>query len=963
VPPPAEGAEEPTAEQVLERELATRVESCAGTVYTERRGLQKLGYTLMTTLSEDEQKEADAKKAALEADPVAKQAAEETAAAAASAQAAAEAEGKLPPPINDVFLPHEGEGELYGVVDSDGLTCAAVLYFDISVAEGMASSLRQCFLDQWETIGHEALELAAAQCNERQTEYARDINQVLRAHRPRIRRVESDVYEPRAVELTANRSKFERHAQRVAQAAYANNAAFHAEVAEVDNELEQYVAALGRAQNALHEATAASAHVTVVQALQKKIKARQAETTEKIKARVEKLNRLCTEQRSKANSAEKNFVDSCTPIPESVLNEAASLANYVPPPPQSRAASRAAGGTTALNGTAELKNGTAELKSANSTGKSEDAKGEESAGSHGASAGTFHAEETSTYASLAAGVTQQVSSILCSTFFNSYGKLIFLFQFVQIVAVLSERTTQMSALQAKIDATLDMRAFDEDFRAALEDLSVSQSLGHKYGAPKMKVTIRLREEFAASEGAHQAMIDAWQLLQRLCSPASALAASALNLPPRPDSAVDSRAGSAIGGSRASTPGLTARSVTFVSALDSHNPLDDAQSITARLITVLDTLRSTAYRRAVYLHCLKRALPVPPVNAVLDVPDSLKVLLETPPPLISATENLPSGSRPPSAAASAEPVAAAVDKGEAEAVARAAQLATLQSLTQTSPYVITTIVAGGTTTVNSGIALSVPGVKKDDKKAAAPVTSGVNSPANQTAALALYPAAYASLQWVQASELRVTPFFCTIADATAVGRLEMSALFKAYWTANGDRLRAQGRVQTERPPQFDERMLNEEARSKQVHADALASYRQLIEQLGEFVHQVPRMLYNDIFNRTQSAAARASGRIRESFTKIYADSQAARASHQRLLKPSLGAPDARPALEALCAREALRSQRTRDATLQCRRQWLRSARAFAELFLRRIFHGAQVNLSFHYFNPLFVFSKRVLLCRP
>jgi hypothetical protein len=33
----------------------------------------------------------------------------------------------------------------------------------------------------------------------------------------------------------------------------------------------------------------------------------------------------------------------------------------------------------------------------------------------------------------------------------------------------------LTALQTKVDATLDMRGFDEDFRAALEDLSVSQA--------------------------------------------------------------------------------------------------------------------------------------------------------------------------------------------------------------------------------------------------------------------------------------------------------------------------------------------------------------------------------------------------------------------------------------------------------------------------------------------------------
>jgi hypothetical protein len=72
---------------------------------------------------------------------------------------------------------------------------------------------------------------------------------VLRAHRPRIRRLDSDVFECRAVELSQNRGKFERHAQRVQTTAYVNNAAFHDDVAALEAELEKYVADLAAWQH------------------------------------------------------------------------------------------------------------------------------------------------------------------------------------------------------------------------------------------------------------------------------------------------------------------------------------------------------------------------------------------------------------------------------------------------------------------------------------------------------------------------------------------------------------------------------------------------------------------------------------------------------------------------------------------------------------------------------------------
>ncbi len=59
----------------------------------------------------------------------------------------------------------------------------------------------------------------------------------------------------------------------------------------------------------------------------------------------------------------------------------------------------------------------------------------------------------------------------------------------------------------------------------------------------------------------------------------------------------------------------------------------------------------------------------------------------------------------------------------------------------------------------------------------------------------------------------------------------------------------------------------------MHSEALANYRQVVEALGEFVHQVPRVVCNDIFARTQGAASKAAAGVRDSFARIYAQSQA------------------------------------------------------------------------------------------
>jgi hypothetical protein len=53
-----------------------------------------------------------------------------------------------------------------------------VLYFDLGVAEAAARQLRQGFLNRWDEVGSDAVQHAEQQNQKRQTDFARDINQV-----------------------------------------------------------------------------------------------------------------------------------------------------------------------------------------------------------------------------------------------------------------------------------------------------------------------------------------------------------------------------------------------------------------------------------------------------------------------------------------------------------------------------------------------------------------------------------------------------------------------------------------------------------------------------------------------------------------------------------------------------------------------------------------------------------------
>lgn len=77
----------------------------------------------------------------------------------------------------------------------------------------------------------------------------------------------------------------------------------------------------------------------------------------------------------------------------------------------------------------------------------------------------------------------------------------------EVRLALSSHCNAVEQLRSRIEAAQDASAFLKEVQARHEDLAVSQGLGSKFGGPKMKASVALRELFAKSDQ-QQARIDA-----------------------------------------------------------------------------------------------------------------------------------------------------------------------------------------------------------------------------------------------------------------------------------------------------------------------------------------------------------------------------------------------------------------------------------------------------------------------
>jgi len=83
--------------------------------------------------------------------------------------------------------------------------------------------------------------------------------------------------------------------------------------------------------------------------------------------------------------------------------------------------------------------------------------------------------------------------------------------------VMNSQRQLIQELNEKTEKVQDLTPWEDNYKIVLEDLSVREGLGHKYGAPKRKMTATVRAEFSNSTDYETAINDRLKLLTDLCN--------------------------------------------------------------------------------------------------------------------------------------------------------------------------------------------------------------------------------------------------------------------------------------------------------------------------------------------------------------------------------------------------------------------------------------------------------------
>lgn len=403
-------------------------------------------------------------------------------------------------------------------------------------------TLRQSFIDQWEYYGAQSLEFANTQATARQSDLAKEINQLLRVHRPRIRRVESEYFEKRAVELSQNKSKFDRFLARYMSLLSVNDQAFAGMFNETESFIERYTEESKNYMNA----TLLSENMNTLQGISKKLKEANTNASVQLDLMTQKLSKITSELILKSEVASKSYIDSCRLKPNKSNSSNVSRGVTPATPTLNTSGSKS---LIASNSKTLIKSNS--KVSLSSTGVSIVIPSNRLLEQDEQNDGTFHPLEVEYYQ----GEAKKAS--------------------LEVQKTIQDREKTLVNIKKKIEEVLSVKLFDESFHNAMEDVCMNQSLGRIYGAPKMKATIRLREEFMISESQQDKLKNMLVHLVSLIKPSA------------------------------------------ISSMSAHST-PDMSTLSSNILVILDSIRNEALSRAVYLSILKRNVPAP--KLILELPN-------------------------------------------------------------------------------------------------------------------------------------------------------------------------------------------------------------------------------------------------------------------------------------------------------------------------------------------------------
>lgn len=297
-------------------------------------------------------------------------------------------------------------------VDTDGKECIRVIKFDMELLIEQLPSIRHAFLKQAQDFGTKNNEGATEFSNTRVTELTKDLHLILREHRPRMARVEIDVYDPRRQQLEANLERFKRYELRLVMMIQAEDDTFHQMYETALNELATFVARIAELRTKVDSAKSLAS----LQKHNKAAKKAKLDLMDSYQQRIYDIEDLLADLEEKTDSASAVFKAGCLLI-----------------------GSENAGGVV----------------------------------------GVWSEEEVAYYHQLVEELTLNRNQVLES------------------------QRQKLEELDEKAKADLDLSNFEQNFKEVVEELSVMEGFGHKYGEPKRNMTMRIREEFAKNENAIQ----------------------------------------------------------------------------------------------------------------------------------------------------------------------------------------------------------------------------------------------------------------------------------------------------------------------------------------------------------------------------------------------------------------------------------------------------------------------------
>ena len=500
--------------------------------------------------------------------------------------------------------------------DKDGKAFVEAHTFERSLLSEQLPILRDSFLSCLLEMQKEENDKVDAISAQRSESLSKEIDITLRKHHPRMSHIESMVYEVRETELRENARRFQRHVQRLRATVAASEKKFENNTKTAND---RHIV-LKTSVEKLSEQIPAATNLAALQNTFKSGTSKLREMGLQINTYNTETSQMSESVMAQCQQMQDQFIEMCE---QNTITEETDCSQEVKALLQYRGKKKKKGkkqkksrsthrsskigssnGSVAATSTyTASRYGDATTAVAASTAApqstvystvhgDDDAAAEGSHAENGGQAYRYHKEEVAIYA--------REISMLMALPQSTHEK-----QMKEIASLIESLENERQELKTD---------FEGKYATMQQNLAVNLGLGQKYGAPKRNLTTSVREEFVRSERMGGSIDQRLVALEKLLQSHPGQTPS-VRIPSR---ALSASGGSGEHGGRHRRSGSTQSSSTKSSdSLETDEERKtrlaeeksqaaikaESRSVSGQVLTVLDSMRTALYRRAIYLDCI------------------------------------------------------------------------------------------------------------------------------------------------------------------------------------------------------------------------------------------------------------------------------------------------------------------------------------------------------------------------